>query len=336
MGAKTVLLTGGAGYIGSHTAVELLEQGYDVVIADDLRGCEESVLSRIGQITGRVPELCPVNVADRAALEEVFEQYELDAVIHLAGLKAVGASVKKPLAYYRNNLDATLTLLETMAYHNVKKLVFSSSATVYGEPWRIPLTEDMATGGVNPYGWSKYMIERILTDTATADSALSVVILRYFNPIGAHPSGLIGEQSQGVPDNLLPYITGVAAGRLGSLHVFGDDYPTPDGTGVRDYLHVVDLARGHLAALRYADRHTGAEVFNLGTGHGCTVLELVKAFESATGTRVPYVIEPRRAGDVAAYCADTAKAQSLLGWTAERGLEEMCRDAWRWEQRRQQ
>ena len=250
--AHSVLLTGGAGFIGSHTAVELLQAGYDVVIADDLSNCTEDVVTRIGRITGRAPAFHQVDVADRAALEEVFEQYDFEAVIHFAGFKAVGESVKEPLKYYRNNLDTTLTLLETMAYHHVNTIVFSSSATVYGVPETVPLTEDMPTGCTNPYGWTKYMIEQILRDQAAAHPELSVVLLRYFNPIGAHPSGLIGELPQGIPNNLLPYVSGVASGRLEKLHVFGNDYPTPDGTGVRDYIHVVDLARGHLAALRYA------------------------------------------------------------------------------------
>ncbi|MBD9207756.1 MAG: UDP-glucose 4-epimerase GalE [Clostridiales bacterium] len=329
--AYCVLLTGGAGFIGSHTAVELLQSGYDVVIADDLSNCTEDVVTRIGRITGRAPAFHRVDVADRAALEEVFEQYDFDAVIHFAGFKAVGESVKQPLKYYRNNLDTTLTLLETMAYHGVNTIVFSSSATVYGVPERVPLTEDMPTGCTNPYGWTKYMIEQILRDQAAAHPELSVVLLRYFNPIGAHPSGLIGELPQGIPNNLLPYVSSVASGRLEKLHVFGDDYPTPDGTGVRDYIHVVDLARGHLAALRYAAAHPGAEVFNLGTGRGYSVLDIVRAFEAANHVSVPYVIDPRRPGDVAECYAATEKAEKLLGWYAEKTLEEMCRDAWRWE-----
>lgn len=329
--AYCVLLTGGAGFIGSHTAVELLQSGYDVVIADDLSNCAPDVTDRIGRITGRAPAFHRVDVADRAALEEVFEQYDFDAVIHFAGFKAVGESVKQPLKYYRNNLDTTFTLLETMAYHGVNAIVFSSSATVYGVPERVPLTEDMPTGCTNPYGWTKYMIEQILRDQAAAHPELSVVLLRYFNPIGAHPSGLIGELPQGVPNNLLPYVSGVASGRLEKLHVFGDDYPTPDGTGVRDYIHVVDLARGHLAALRYAAAHPGAEVFNLGTGRGYSVLDIVRAFEAANHVSVPYVIDPRRPGDVAECYAATEKAEKQLGWRAEKTLEEMCRDAWRWE-----
>ena len=327
-----VLLTGGAGFIGSHTAVELLEQDYDVVIADDFSNCTPDVLDRLAQITGRRPACHAVDVADRAAMEQVFSAHSIDAVIHFAGFKAVGESVKEPLKYYRNNLDTTLTLLETMTRHGVNKFVFSSSATVYAVPERVPLTEDMPTSCTNPYGWTKYMIEQILRDTAAADPAMSVVLLRYFNPIGAHPTGLIGEMPQGIPNNLLPYVSGVAAGTLEKLHVFGNDYPTPDGTGVRDYIHVVDLAKGHLAALRYADGHTGAEVFNLGTGHGYSVLEIVRAFESANGVSVPYQIDPRRSGDVAECYADTAKAERVLDWRAERSLKDMCRDAWRWQQ----
>lgn len=332
MKANCVLLTGGAGFIGSHTAAELLEQGYEVVIADDFSNCSPDVLRRLEQITGKKPACHTVDVADSAALEQVFKAHPIDAVIHFAGFKAVGESVKEPLKYYRNNLDTTLTLLEVMARHQVTKLVFSSSATVYGVPERVPLTEDMPTSCTNPYGWTKYMIEQILRDTAAADPALSVVLLRYFNPIGAHPSGLIGEMPQGIPNNLLPYVSGVAAGTLEKLHVFGNDYPTPDGTGVRDYIHVVDLAKGHLAALRYADGHTGTEVFNLGTGHGYSVLEIVKAFETANGVSVPYQIDPRRGGDIAECYADTEKAERMLGWRAERSLEDMCRDAWRWQQ----
>ena len=329
---KCVLLTGGAGFIGSHTAVELLKSGYEVVIADDFSNCAADVLDRIDEITGRRADCHAADVADAGAMEQVFSAHAIDAVIHFAGFKAVGESVRQPLRYYRNNLDTTLTLLETMAAHGVKKLVFSSSATVYGVPERVPLTEEAPTFCTNPYGWTKYMIEQILRDTAAADPAFSAVLLRYFNPIGAHPSGLIGEMPQGTPNNLLPYVAGVAAGTLEKLHVFGDDYPTPDGTGVRDYIHVVDLARGHLAALRYADTRQGAEVFNLGTGHGYSVLEMVRAFEKANGVTVPYQIDPRRPGDVAACYADTRKAERVLGWRAERSLEDMCRDAWRWQQ----
>ena len=329
--AHSVLLTGGAGFIGSHTAVELLQAGYDVVIADDLSNCTPDVADRIGRITGRTPAFHRVDVSDRAALEEVFEQYDFDAVIHFAGFKAVGESVKLPLKYYRNNLDTTLTLLETMAYHHVNTIVFSSSATVYGVPERVPLTEEMPTGCTNPYGWTKYMIEQILRDQAAAHPELSVVLLRYFNPIGAHPSGLLGELPQGVPNNLLPYVSGVASGRLEKLHVFGDDYPTPDGTGVRDYIHVVDLAKGHVAAVKYVVSGQGCEVFNLGTGIGYSVLDMVHAFEKANGVKVPYQIVGRRPGDLPTCYADPAKSERVLGWKAEKNLEDMCRDSWNWQ-----
>lgn len=329
--SKTVLLTGGAGFIGSHTAVELLNAGYEVVIADDFSNCSPDVIDRIATITGKKPICYKLDVAYGPILEAVFGKHHIDAVIHFAGFKAVGESVQKPLKYYRNNLDTTITLLEVMAKYQVKNIVFSSSATVYGVPERVPLTEDMPTSCSNPYGWTKWMIEQILRDAAVADPELSVVLLRYFNPIGAHESGLIGEMPQGIPNNLLPYVAGVAAGTLEKLHVFGNDYPTPDGTGVRDYIHVVDLAKGHLAALQYADGHHGTEVFNLGTGHGYSVLEIVKAFEKANHVQVPYEIDARRPGDVAECYADTSKAEKVLHWRAEKDLETMCRDAWRWQ-----
>ena len=332
MKAKCILLAGGAGFIGSHTAVELLNQGYEVIIADNFSNCMPDVADRLERITHRRPVCHAIDVADIATLERLFYSHTVDAVIHFASFKAVDESVKEPLKYYRNNLDTTLTLLEVMAAHGVKKIVFSSSATVYGVPKQLPLTENMPTSCTNPYGWTKYMIEQILRDMAAAVPDFSAVMLRYFNPIGAHPSGLIGEMPQGTPNNLLPYVSGVAAGTLEKLHVFGDDYPTPDGTGVRDYIHVVDLARGHLAALRYADSHTGAEIFNLGTGHGYSVLEIVKAFETANGVSVPYQIDPRRDGDIAACYADTEKATRVLSWRAEHSLVDMCRDAWRWQQ----
>lgn len=334
--ALSILVTGGAGFIGSHTCVELIQQGYRVIIVDDLSNSSQVAVDRIRKICGLAADDAQLrfyenNILDREALNAIFDENDVDAIIHFAGFKAVGESVKEPLKYYRNNLDTTLTLLETMDYHHVNTIVFSSSATVYGVPETVPLTEDMPTGCTNPYGWTKYMIEQILRDQATAHPELSVVLLRYFNPIGAHPSGLIGELPQGIPNNLLPYVSGVASGRLEKLHVFGNDYPTPDGTGVRDYIHVVDLARGHLAALRYAAAHSGAEVFNLGTGHGYSVLDIVHAFEAANGVSVPYVIDPRRPGDIAECYAATEKAEKLLGWRAEKELEEMCRDAWRWE-----
>ena len=329
-----VLVTGGAGFIGSHTAVELLAAGDGVILLDDLSNSEEDVAERIGQIAGKRPVFCRANAADRAAVERVFADNAIDAVIHCAGFKAVGESVKKPVEYYRNNLDATLTLLEVMRAHGTKRFVFSSSATVYGADAAVPYNESAPTGGcTNPYGWTKYMSEQILRDAAAADPELSVVLLRYFNPIGAHESGLIGERPNGIPNNLMPYITQVAAGTLAQLSVFGGDYPTPDGTGVRDYIHVVDLARGHVAALRYALTHTGAEAVNLGTGRGSSVLEVVHAFEEANGVKVPYRIAPRREGDLASYWADAEQAARLFGWRAERSLADMCRDAWRWQLR---
>ena len=326
-----ILLTGGAGYIGSHTAVELIESGYSVVIADDLSNSDVSVIDKIGQITGKRPLFYEGDVADHAFLEKVFCDNDIDAVIHFAGFKAVGESVEKPIEYYRNNLDTTLTLLEVMRKHGCKDLIFSSSATVYSQVEEMPLTEESGPLGCsNPYGWTKYMIEQILKDVCVADPEMSVVLLRYFNPIGAHESGLIGEKPNGIPNNLMPYITQVAEGIRPKLNVFGNDYPTPDGTGVRDYIHVVDLARGHVAAVGYVAEHDGCEVFNLGTGHGYSVLELVKTFEKVNGVAVPYEIVGRRAGDIATCYADASKAERVLGWKAELGIEDMCRDAWRW------
>lgn len=330
---SSILLTGGTGYIGSHAAVELLQAGRDVVIADDLSNSEAGVADRIGEIAGRAPVFYRADVSDPAALEKIFAAHEISAVMHFAGFKAVAESVEKPTAYYRNNLDTALTLLETMDRHGCKTFIFSSSATVYGEHNPIPYTEDMPLSGcTSPYGWSKLMVEQILRDAAAADREKRVVLLRYFNPIGAHPSGLIGEKPNGIPNNLMPYITQVAAGLRERLSVFGGDYPTRDGTCVRDYIHVVDLAKGHLAALDYAETHDGTEVFNLGTGVGCSVLEVVHAFERANGLTLPYVMAPRRAGDLPAFYADASKAARLLGWRAERSLEEMCRDSWRWQQ----
>jgi len=330
-----VLLTGGAGYIGSHTAVELISAGEQVIIADDLSNSGGDVIDRITEITGTRPAFYRVNVSDRAAVEHVFSHHDVGAVIHFAGFKAVGESVEKPLAYYRNNLDTALTLLEVMAAHGCKRFIFSSSATVYGPDNASPLTEEMPTGGcTNPYGWTKFMIERILTDAAHADPSLSVVLLRYFNPVGAHKSGLIGEKPSGVPNNLMPYITQVAAGALPRLRVFGNDYPTPDGTGVRDFIHVLDLARGHLAALRWSAEHCGVAAVNLGTGSGASVLDLVETFERVNGVKVPYDIAPRREGDIAVCYADVSKAARLFGWRAELSVEDMCRDAWNWEKKR--
>lgn len=330
--SHTILLTGGAGFIGSHIAVELLQDGYDVVIADDLSNSRADVIDRIEKITGRRPVFYRIDAADGAALAKVFDEQPIDAAVHLAGFKAVGESVQKPIEYYRNNLDTTLTLLETMRSYDVRRLVFSSSATVYGADNPVPYTEDMPAGRcTNPYGWTKWMIEQILADVARADAALSVVCLRYFNPVGAHESGLIGERPNGVPNNLMPYITQTAAGIRKELSIFGDDYETPDGTGVRDYIHITDLARGHIAAIGYTEEHVGWEAINLGTGHGTSVLKLVQTFERVNGVPVPHRIAPRRAGDLASCYAGTEKARRLLGWQAEKGLEDICRDAWRWQ-----
>lgn len=326
-----ILLTGGAGFIGSHTAVELLASGCDVIIADNLVNSSASVIDRIEQIAGRRPLFFQTDVSDKESMGKIFAQHSVDAVIHFAGLKAVGESVKKPLLYYRNNLDTALTLLEVMKERGCRKFIFSSSATVYGMSNQVPFTEDMPDGQcTNPYGWTKLMIERILRDAAAADPELAVVVLRYFNPIGAHPSGLMGEQPNGIPNNLMPYLCLVAAGKLPQLSVFGDDYPTHDGTGVRDYIHVVDLAKGHAAALNYAARHVGAEIINLGTGQGTSVLDLLQSFQRVNGLKIPYTMAPRRDGDIAQCYADVSKARRLLGWKAEKSLDDMCRDSWNW------
>lgn len=329
-----ILLTGGTGYIGSHTAVELLLKGYEVVIVDNLSNSERSVIDCIENTADRRPEFYEADVADKAAMDEIFSAHGFDAAIHFAGLKAVGESVQMPVSYYRNNLDTTLTLLETMSKYDCKRIVFSSSATVYGETNPVPFTEDMPVGGcTNPYGRTKYFIEEILKDAAKADEKLSVVLLRYFNPIGAHESGLIGEKPSGIPNNLMPYITQTAAGWREKLSVFGNDYPTHDGTGVRDYIHVVDLAKGHAAALDFAFKNTGVETFNLGTGIGYSVLDVVNAFENASGIRIPYEFAPRRSGDIAECYADTTKAAVSLGWKAEKNLTDMCRDAWNFQKK---
>ena len=327
-----VLLAGGAGYIGTHTCVELIEAGHSVVIADNFaNSCPEAV-RRVEEITGTSIPLYEADVCDREAVEKIFSENKIDAVIHFAGLKAVGESVEKPLLYYRNNIDSTLTLLETMKKFNVNNFIFSSSATVYGTPETVPLVETMPTGSpTNPYGWTKLMMEQILTDTAAANPAMSIVILRYFNPIGAHESGRIGEDPNGIPNNLMPYITQVAAGRLQQLGVFGDDYPTHDGTGVRDYIHVVDLAKGHVKAIDYSGEHKGVEIVNLGTGTGYSVLDIVKAFEKVNNLKIPYVIKPRRPGDIAECYANAEKAARVLGWKAEKNLEDMCYDSWNWQ-----
>ena len=326
-----VLLTGGAGYIGSHTAVELIETGYDVLIADNFYNSKPEVLDAIEKITGKRPALEEIDVCDVEKVDAMFAKYDIEAVLHFASYKAVGESVEKPLMYYRNDLDTLLTVMEAMKKHGVNNLIFSSSATVYGVPEIVPLVEGMPTGCTNPYGWTKYMAEQIIQDVCYAEKDMSAVILRYFNPIGAHRSALIGEQPNGVPNNLMPYITQVASGIRPHLNVFGDDYDTPDGTGVRDYIHVVDIAKGHIAAVKYAMSHKGAEVVNLGTGNGYSVLDIVKAFERVNGVPVPYVIAPRREGDVARCYANPEKAEKLLGWKAQEDLDSMCKDAWEWE-----
>ena len=328
----TVLVTGGMGYIGSHTCVELLEQGMDVVVVDNLVNSSAEAGRRVEQITGRPLKFYQMDVRDRAGLDRIFTEQKIDCVIHFAGLKAVGESVHMPLEYYDNNLGSTVTLCEAMREHGVKQIIFSSSATVYSGDNEMPLYETSRTGScTNPYGWTKYVCEQILRDCVVADPSWSVVLLRYFNPIGAHESGLIGEAPNGIPNNLMPYIMQVAAGVLPQLSVFGDDYPTPDGTGVRDYIHVVDLARGHVAALHYALQHKGIEAVNLGTGRGYSVLDIVRAFERVNGVKVPYRIAPRRPGDLATCYAATEKAKDLLGWQAEKDIDDMCRDAWRWQ-----
>lgn len=331
-----ILLTGGTGYIGSHTAVEFINEGYDVVLADDLSNSERGVVDRIGQITGKVPAFEELDVCDKDALDRLFRKYHIDAVVHFAGYKAVGESVAEPVKYYRNNLDSTLALLEVMKVHNCRKFIFSSSATVYGENQDVPFTEDSPAGScTNPYGRTKYFIEQILSDCAKADPELSVVLLRYFNPSGAHESGLIGEKPNGVPNNLMPYITQTAAGIRHHLSVFGNDYDTPDGTGVRDYIHVVDLAQGHLAAYRYlcGAGKGGCHTFNLGTGKGSSVLEIIHAFEEAAGIAIPYEITERRPGDIAECYADVSKAEKILGWKAVHSLKEMCASSWNWQQK---
>lgn len=327
-----VLLAGGAGYIGSHTCVELINAGHNAIIADNFsNSCPEAV-ARVEEITGKKIPLYEADVCDKEAVEKIFSENKIDAVIHFAGLKAVGESCEKPVMYYRNNIDSTLTLLEAMKKHGVNNFIFSSSATVYGTPTTVPLVETMPTGTpTNPYGWTKLMMEQILSDTAKANPEMSIVLLRYFNPIGAHESGRIGEDPNGIPNNLMPFITQVAAGRLAQLGVFGDDYPTHDGTGIRDYIHVVDLAKGHVKALDYSATHKGTEVFNLGTGTGYSVLDIVKAFIKANNIDIPYVIKPRRAGDIAECFADATKAKEILGWVAEKDLEDMCKDSWNWQ-----
>ena len=329
----SILVTGGAGYIGSHTCVELLNAGYDIVVVDNLsNSCEES-LKRVEQITGKEVPFIKADLCDVAATEAVFAQHpEITAVIHFAGLKAVGESVRKPLEYYTNNLVSTLVLLNAMRDHGVKNFVFSSSATVYGDPASVPILESFPTGGTtNPYGTTKLFLERVLIDYCAAAPDLNVALLRYFNPIGAHESGLIGEDPNGIPNNLVPYIAQVAVGKLEKLHVYGDDYPTPDGTGVRDYIHVVDLAKGHVAALKKLETTCGLFIVNLGTGKGYSVLDVLHAYEKACGKTLPYVVDPRRPGDVAECYAEPRKALEELGWQAKLGIEEMCASSWKWQ-----
>lgn len=324
-----ILVTGGTGYIGSHTCVHLMEAGYEVLIVDNFVNSKPEVLESLQKITGKTPAFVEADICDAVAMERIFAEHEIEAVLHFAGLKAVGESVRKPLAYYDNNLTGTLVLLEAMQRHEVRKILFSSSATVYSADNEMPLTESSRLGEcTNPYGWTKYMIEQILTDLCRANSAWSAVLLRYFNPIGAHESGLLGEDPQGVPNNLMPYICKVASGALEKLSVYGADYPTPDGTGVRDYIHVEDLAEGHLHALEYMQAHAGVSAFNLGTGKGYSVLEVVHAFEQASGKRVPYVVTDRRPGDVAACYADPTLAERELHWRAQYGIDKMCADSW--------
>ena len=330
----TILVTGGAGYIGSHTCVELLNAGYDVVIIDNLYNSNQKAVDRIEEITGKKVKFYEEDLMDRAAVKCVFDENTIDAVIHFAGLKAVGESVHKPIEYYRTNIGSTLNLTDEMRAHGCKNIIFSSSATVYGDPAEIPITENCPKGTcTNPYGWTKWMQEQILTDIHTADPEWNVILLRYFNPIGAHKSGLIGEDPKGIPNNLLPYVAQVAIGKLPEINVFGDDYDTPDGTGVRDYIHVVDLARGHVKAIERFAKKDGVFVCNLGTGHGYSVLDVIHAFEKACGKELPYVIRERRPGDIATCYSSPAKAEKELGWTAEFDLEDMCRDSWNWQQK---
>ena len=331
-----VLLTGGAGFIGSHTAVELLNSGYEVIVVDNYSNSDPSVLDRVEQITKKTLIRYEADILKKESLERIFKEHEIDAVIHFAGFKAVGESVAKPIEYYRNNIDTTLNLLEVMQVQGCRQFVFSSSATVYGADHPSPLTEEMTTGGcTNPYGWSKYMIEQILRDAAKEIPGLSVIMLRYFNPVGAHESGLLGDKPNGIPNNLMPFITQVAIRQREKLSVFGNDYPTPDGTGVRDFIHVVDLAKGHVAALQYTAEHIGVETVNLGTGQGTSVLELINTFQEENHVSVPYEISDRRPGDLAECYANVSRAQKILGWHAEKTVADICHDSWRWEQNAQ-
>ncbi len=326
----SVLVTGGTGFIGSHTAIQLSQAGEDIVIIDNFSNSKPEVLGKLKTITGKEVRFYEGDIRDSAVLDKIFSENAIEAVIHFAGLKAVGESVEKPLEYYENNIGGTINLLEAMKRRGCKKMIFSSSATVYGNDNHVPFVEDMSTSAINPYGWTKVMIEHILESVCISDSEFSAILLRYFNPIGAHKSGLIGEDPQGIPNNLMPYIMKVAAGELPYLRVYGNDYDTVDGTGVRDFIHVVDLADGHVAALRYARSHTGVEAVNLGTGKGTSVLELVSAVEKVTGIKIPYEITGRRTGDIAICYADVTKAKELFGWEAKRDIDEMCEDSARW------
>jgi len=326
-----VLVTGGAGYIGSHTCVELLDKGYDVIVIDNLSNSSEKALKRVEEITGKKLTFYNADLLDREAVENIFKNGNIDSVIHFAALKAVGESVSKPLEYYYNNITGTLVLCDVMRKFGVKKLVFSSSATVYGNPETVPIRENFPLSATNPYGRTKIMIEQILQDIYAADNTWSIALLRYFNPVGAHKSGLIGEDPRGIPNNLVPYITQVAVGKLDCLRIFGNDYDTPDGTGVRDYIHVVDLAKGHIKALEKLNDSTGVLIYNLGTGRGYSVLEMVKAFEKVCGKPIKYKIADRRPGDIATCYADPTKAKEELGWVAEKDLQDMCEDSWRWQ-----
>lgn len=329
-----ILVTGGAGFIGSHTCVELLNAGYEVVVLDNLVNASEKSLERVKAITGKEVTFYKGDILDRTILNEIFEKEKIDSCIHFAGLKAVGESVQKPWEYYNNNISGTLTLVDVMRQHNCKNIIFSSSATVYGDPAEIPITENCPKGQcTNPYGWTKSMLEQVLMDIQKADPEWNVVLLRYFNPIGAHKSGLIGENPNGIPNNLMPYITQVAVGKLKELGVFGNDYDTPDGTGVRDYIHVVDLAKGHVKAVKKLEDNSGLSIYNLGTGKGYSVLDIVKNFEAATGIKIPYSIKPRRAGDVATCYSDATKAKKELGWEAEYDIKDMCADSWNFQQK---
>ena len=330
---KNILVTGGAGYIGSHTCLTLLQEDHTVTVVDNLSNSSKESLNRVQKLAGKALKFHQVDLLDKNALDDIFSTTPIDSVIHFAGLKAVGESISNPLQYYDNNITGTLNLCQLMQKHSVKNLVFSSSATVYGNPQTLPITEDFPLGGTtNPYGRSKWIIEDILHDLYLADPTWNIARLRYFNPVGAHESGQIGEDPKSIPNNLMPYIAQVAVGKLPQLQVFGNDYPTPDGTGIRDYIHVVDLAKGHLNALNKLAENPGLVTYNLGTGTGCTVLEMITAFEQASGQTIPYKISPRRSGDIAASYADTTKAKNELGWSAMYGLNEMCADTWRWQQ----